>query len=237
MNHDPTTLILNHLDLAKKIAISEWSTATHALEKDEMLSLANYGLVDAAQRWAAYCEKKNFDPSAVQYFQVFARLRIRGTIRDKIRKDDHATRTLRSKSKKLKDAGQDEGLSHKELSAKTGMTESEIRKVNARIAARPFSLDSYVNPYGEGTTTTDIKDLTDTEGSAFSQEMMDTFVTTFDQLDENVKVILALHYYAGMDFRKIAEELSLPETKVSQLHCIGVLAVKDALATAAQERG
>src|SRR3954471_22212774 len=137
MSYDKESLVLNHLTLAKDIANREWRTATHALKRDDMLSLANLGLVDAADRWEAYCEKNDYDPNAVQYFKVFASLRIRGTIRDHLRKEDWATRTVRSKAKKLKVAGQDEGLSVDELAEITGMSVVEINKVNARLAAKP----------------------------------------------------------------------------------------------------
>ena len=241
MSYDKESLILTHLDLAKNVAISEWRTATHALQKDDMIALANLGLVDAADRWEAYCARNGYDPSATQYFQVFARLRIRGTIRDQIRKDDWATRTLRSKSKKLKEAGADEGVPIEELAKRTEMSEAEIRKVNARLAARPISLDSYFSPGNpdnqNAKTNPELKDDVDTESSAFSKDMISIFIHTVKNLSVEVRTVLVLHYYGKMDLRRVAEELALPESKVSQLHSSGVVAVKDALVTAAQERG
>lgn len=243
MSYDKQSLVLDNLELARTVAISEWRTATHALQKDEMIALANLGLVDAANRWEAYCEKNDYNPEATNYFQVFARLRIRGTIRDQIRKDDWATRTLRSKSKKLKDAGQDEGLPIEELSERTGMTVSDIRKVNARLASKPVSLDAHLYINGsnsDGSSSPNenyLRTVVDTESSAFSQEMIRTFISTLTSLDVDVKVVLILHYYSKLDLRRIAEELSLPEAKISQLHSTGVVTIKDALVGAAQERG
>lgn len=245
MNYDIESLILNHLDLARSVAISEWRTATHALQKDEMIALANLGLVDAANRWEAYCKKKNYDPAATQFFQVFARLRIRGTIRDQIRKDDWATRTLRSKSKKLKDAGQDEGISVEELAERTEMSVAEIRKVNARLAARPVSLDAHLNnnalgPSFDGASNTkenQLQDLVDTESTVFEKTMLNAFTATLNELSIESKIVLVLHYYSKMDLRRIAEELKMPESRVSQLHSSGALAVRQALVDVAQERG
>ncbi len=240
MSYDQESLILEHLDLAKSVAISEWRTATHALQRDEMIALANLGLTDAANRWEAYCKKNNYDPAATQYFQVFARLRIRGTIRDQIRKDDWATRTLRSKSKRLKEAGQDEGLSVDELAVKTDMSVTEIRKVNARLAARPISLDAYTSSndkYSENSSSNaELRDAVDTEGSAFAKSMISTFIATLNDLPPEIKVVLVLHYYRKMDLRKVSEELGFPESRVSQLHSTGIVAVRDALVHAAQER-
>jgi RNA polymerase sigma factor for flagellar operon FliA len=236
MNYDKDSLILGHLDLAKDIATREWRTATHALKRDDMLSLAYEGLVDAAIRWQPYCAKNEYDPSAVQFFKVFASLRIRGTIRDHIRKEDWATRTLRSKSKKLKDAGQDDGLSVQELSEITGMTITEINKVIARLAARPISLDAYTANNSENSSApVELKADVDTEGIAFANTLNQLFVERLKLLSNDIQVVLVLHYYSKMDLRSIAQELNISELKVSQMHESGVIAIKEALTKAATE--
>lgn len=240
MKYDRDYLILEHLSLAEEIAVREWRTATHALEKDEMLSLAYLGLVDAAERWEGYCARKEFDPNAIQYFKVFARLRIRGTIRDSIRSADWATRTLRSKSKKLKDAGQDEGVSVHHLSERTGMTVAEINKVIARLAKRPVSLDAKIGVHDNGSDhqqEIQIKEDIDTEGIAFANEMIRLFIDTVKSLPVEEQVVIALHYYSKLGLKHIAEELQLSEIQVSHLHSSGVIAVKNALTNAAVERG
>ena len=238
MNYDKETLIKEHMDLARSVAKSEWRTATHALQLDDMESLAFEGLVDAADRWQAYCLKKEFDPAATQYFKVFARLRIRGNIRDQLRKDDWTTRTVRTKSKKLKDAGQDEGISIEELASRTEMSVTEIHKVNARLAQRPVSLDGKLaikDDMNPSETELQIKEDIDTEGRAFANEMLKTFTDTVKGMDEASRLVIVLHYYSKLDLRHIAEELQMTESKVSQLHSKGVIAVKTALMQAAQE--
>jgi RNA polymerase sigma factor for flagellar operon FliA len=242
MNYDTESLILEHMELAKTIANREWRTATHVLRLDDMISLANLGLVDAANRWVPYCKDKGYDPSATQYFKVFAGFRIRGTIRDYLRKEDWATRTLRSKSKRLKEAGQDEGLTVHELADKTGMTVSEIDKVNARLANRPISLESFVGDKDNADSTftakgSQLREVIDTESAAFSSDILSTFVSTVKSLPVDQQLVIVLHYYKKLDLRKVAEELGLPEAKVSQMHHLSVLKVKSALTTAAVERG
>jgi len=239
MSYDKDSLILNHLDLAKTIANREWRTATHALKLDDMVSLAYEGLTDAANRWVPYCEKNGYDPKAVQFFKVFASLRIRGTIRDHIRREDWATRTLRSKAKKLKDAGQDEGIPIEELAEKTGMSVVEINKVYARLSARPISLEAHFSNsvQDNASVVPELQDSIDTEGAAFSRDMLTILTSTVENLPPEIQVILALRYYGKMDLRRVAEELALEESRVSQLHALGVVAVKDAMTAAALERG
>lgn len=239
MKYDRDYLILEHLKLAEEIAVKEWRTATHALEKDEMMSLAYFGLIDAAERWEAYCVRKSFDPDAIQYFKVFARLRIRGTIRDSIRSADWATRTLRSKSKKLKDAGQDEGVAIDLLAERTGMTVSEIHKVNSRLAKKPVSLDAKIGIRDFGADTNQeiqIKEDIDTEGIAFANEMIRLFIETVKSLSVEEQVVIALHYYSKINIADIAKELQISEPEVIKLHSSGVKAVKYALTEAASEK-
>lgn len=238
MNYDKDTLIIEHMDLARSVARAEWRTATHALQLDDMESLAFEGLVDAADRWQAYCARKEYDPAAIQYFKVFARLRIRGNIRDQLRKDDWTTRTVRTKSKKLKDAGQDEGLSIEELASRTEMSVAEIRKVNARLAQRPVSLDGRLairDDMNPSETEFQVKEDVDTEGKAFANDMLKVFTNTVRYMENLEQLVLVLHYYSKLDLRRIAEELGLTESKVSQLHSRAVLTVKEALMEAAQE--
>lgn len=240
MSYDVDTLIKNHLNVARDIAIKEWKTAPHALRQDELIALANLGLVDAANRWEAYCEKKQYDPEAVQYFKVFAGLRIRGTIRDQIRKDDWATRTLRTKSKKLRDAGQDEGLTIEQLAEKTGMGVTEIHKVNTRMSQRPVSLDYLHSRVDDDKDYSDrgveIKNDVDTESESFAKLMLSTFVDSVRKLPSTEQLIIVLHYYSKLSLEDISTQLQMSEAKIIQLHKNAVLTIRDTLVFNAQER-
>lgn len=240
MSYDRDSLILTHLTLAENIANREWRTASHALKKDDMLSLAYWGLLDAAEKWPAYCKKNEYDPEAIQYFKVYAALRIRGAIRDYIRAEDWATRTTRSKSKQLKDAGQDDGATVEELSDRTGMSVIEINKVIAKLASRPISLDAYAynndtSQEAPSSARSELKDDVDTEGSAFANDMNSVFVRNFKLLSPETQLVLVLHYYSRIDLRSIATELQLSESKISQIHATGVTSLRTALAEAATE--
>lgn len=235
------TLIRDHLGLAKAIAVQNWQTATYALEVDEMISLANLGLVDAANRWEKYCEKNSYDPAAVEYFKVFAARRIHGTIRDGIRQNDWATRTLRDKAKKLKLAGQDDGLSVAQLAEKTGMSVKEINNTIHRMATRPVSLDSSFcgwSDYGvEPNNISYTIDSVSTDGTAFEHDMLKHAADVIRTLPQDQQVVLALHYYEALEIRSVARELGITESRASQLHTKAVLTIRQALLEAASESG
>lgn len=231
--YDRETLINDHLGLAKAIGVQNWQTATYALEVDEMKSLAYLGLVDAANRWEKYCEKNSYDPAAVEYFKVFAARRIHGTIRDGIRQNDWATRTLRDKAKKLKLAGQDDGLSAEQLAEKTGMTLKEVNSTIHRMASRPISLE---NNWGDDNDRgLSSPDPVTTDGTSFQHDMLTTAAEVIRALPQDQQVVLALHYYEALEIRSVAQELGITESRASQLHTKAVLTIRQALLEAASE--
>src|SRR5215216_6034917 len=142
MDSELTALIKDNVGMAEAIAVNVWKTAPHALDIDELRSLAYFGLTQAAARWRPYCAEKGYDDQAHSFFKGFASSRIRGAIYDAIRSSDWTTRTLRGKSKQLKEAGQDNGASVSEMSERTGMSEKEVTKTMARMAAKPVSLQA-----------------------------------------------------------------------------------------------
>lgn len=226
------TLINGHLGLARAIAVQIWQTAPYILDVEEMKSLAYLGLVDAADRWEKYCLKNGHDPNAVEFFKVYASRRVNGTVRDSIRADDWATRTLREKAKKLKLAGQDEGASSQELSDRTGLTVKEVNKTIHRMASRPVSLNQELENEKAFTGYTDPIDV---EGSAFENDMLKVAAEVIRQLPEDQQVVLALHYYSDLEIRSVARELNITESRASQLHTKAVLTIRQALMSAASD--
>lgn len=231
-DYSKDTLINEHMGLAKAIAIQQWQTAPYALELEEMISLANLGLVDAADRWEPYCAKNGFDPGAVEFFKVYAQRRIYGTVRDAIRASDWATRTLRDKARRLKQAGQDEGATAGELAKRTGLTIKEVNKTIQRMAAQPISLEQ---THEDQERPQQPADPIDVEGRAFENDMLSVATKTIRELPSDQQVVLALHYYKALEIRTVARVLNITESRASQLHTKAVLTVREALMKAAAE--
>lgn len=227
-------LINEHIGLARAIAVQQWKTAPYILDVEEMKSLAYMGLVDAANRWEKYCLKHGYDPAAVEYFKVYASRRIHGTVRDSIRADDWATRTLRDKAKKLKSAGQDEGASAEEMAERSGLTVKEVNKTIHRMSTRPVSLEQEVQVRGsEGSER--FRDPINVEGSFFENDMLSVAAEAIRELPAEQQVVLALHYYNVLEIRAVARELNITESRASQLHTKAVLTIRQALMRAASE--
>jgi RNA polymerase sigma factor for flagellar operon FliA len=220
MDPQLTKLIEDHIHLASIIATQVWRTAQHALEQDELVGLANEGLVKAANRWPEYCERNGFDPGRIEYFTPYATRTMKGAIFDALRASDWATRSQRTRAKLLQQAGQDQGLSEAELSARTGLSIEEIRSTTAGLARRPVSIDAEAIDY---------EAPHDVEGTAGELAILDVMVRTVSDLPEAQQAVLALHYYEGMELQAVAQRMGITESRASHLHTDAVLQVRAVL--------
>lgn len=213
-------LVVAMMPQAKSEAWKIYQAAPHALNLDELTSLAYTGLVMAGARWPRYCQERNFDPKAVNYFAAYSLRRIRGAMLDAMRSADWVTRSMRSRAKALREAGQDMGKTEAELSAATGLTIRQIRDTAAGVATRPVSFDA---------ETHDVPDAGDVEEQVATSGILEAALDAMNGLDAETQVVLALRYHQGRDFGQIAAALGITEQKVTELHNGGVLAIHNVM--------
>lgn len=224
---DVEGLISDHLGLTQSIAQQVWRTAPHALELDELIGIANLGLVSAAKRWHSYCDEKGFDPGATQFFRPYVGRRVYGALIDAIRSADWATRSLRNRAKALQEAGQEKGVPEKELAARAGMTVKEVRATIQGMSLRPVSLEA---------EELELAAASGVESSAFTADVLSTLVGAIRDLEPEQQVVLVLHYFKGLQLQQVARTMGITESRASQLHAKGVLAVHAEMLIAAQQR-
>ncbi len=227
MDAHTAELIETHMGLAQSLAQQVWRTAPHALDADELRSIAYLGLVGAATRWRPYCQERGYSPEALEYFKPFVVRRVKGALIDAIRSADWATRSLRTRARALQDAGQDKGLSHEELAAKTGMTLTEVRNTVRGMAQRPVSIEA---------EDIDVGAPTDVETTVLTNAILTTVVEVVAGLPDEEQVVVALHYHGGLQLQEVARALGVTESRASQLHAHAVLAIHEAMLTTAQQK-
>jgi RNA polymerase sigma factor FliA len=212
---------------ARAVAWKYWHSAPYVLEFDELVSLANQGLVEAHARWPAYCEKNSFDPATTRFFTEYCLRRMRGSILDYMRSQDWVSRTVRDRSRALRDAGQDQGATQMEMAASTGMTRQQVSETLAAMARRPTSFDPAEH---------DVRDAQDTESSAVVDDLLATAVEALQELPLPVQFVLVLTFYSGLSVKQAAAALGMDSGEALALQQQGVLAVHGILAHAAKER-
>lgn len=213
---DRDALIVEYKGYADSLAVREWQKAPYALDLDTLKAQGYLGLVEAANRWESYCAEKEYDPNALQFFRVFAGKRIYGSIRDLIRSDDWATRTVRAKSRVLKDNGLLDGATIEELVDRTSMKERDVRKTILRMMAKPVSLDA-------ATEVSNPKSSID--GSYFSDRILGVFAEQLKLRPLSEQVVIVLIHYLGYTVYMASQELNISEEEVQGIYDNGLLAL------------
>src|SRR5215475_14838255 len=94
MTPEIEVLVQEIIPQARSEAWRAFQKAPHALDREELESIALAGLVQAASMWPDYCDRNGYDPArAVDgYFHAYALRRMRGAILDYLRSVDWVTR-------------------------------------------------------------------------------------------------------------------------------------------------
>lgn len=226
-------LVLDHVWQAKNIADKVYKTATHALDKDELTSIAYRGLIQSAQRWVSYSDEKlskgyDFHWEDTQNFYKYSRLRVRGAIFDWLRIVDFVPRSLRTKSKQLREAGQDQGASVAEMADRTGMEEEEINFIIWRMSNRAVSIEAEELDFSYGEST---------EESVVVNDLLSVVVDVIEEMELIAQVVLAMHYYQNLQLQEITKILNITDARATKLHRDSVVKIRTALSSSVEREG
>lgn len=103
MGKSPTKLMEEFAPLAAKEAGKAQRRLGMFYSRDEILSMAYYGLAQAANRWEEYCQEHEYDPARMDYFVSYVVRRIRGAFLDQQRLDDTLSRKNRREANRTGD--------------------------------------------------------------------------------------------------------------------------------------
>jgi len=213
---------------AKAEAWRAFSRARHALDRQELESIAFTGLMQAAVRWPSYCSAKGYSPDATHYFAYFTLRRMRGAILDYLRSLDWVTRQTRQQVKAIRAAEEDHGRTEAELASETGLSVEQIRRARYLAASGTIGLEDVE---GEITAPAAV------ESQSAAGSIVAAAVSAYGKLDIGVQAVLALRYYEGVELRQVAVRMEIPSAEVAARHRQGVIAIREAMATAALEAG
>ncbi|OPJ57115.1 sigma-70 family RNA polymerase sigma factor [Alkalithermobacter paradoxus] len=213
-------LILQYLSLVKIIAGRLYNYYGSNVEYDDLVSYGIIGLIDAIQK---------YDCSKNIKFETYASVRIRGAIIDEIRNLDWIPRSVRQKSKLLKDAysklemtlGRTPNVS--EISKEINKTEDEVLKLlEDTNVYNVISLEEQIND----NLKIQIKDdsiNSNPEESLLEKDTIDNLKKAIKGLTEREQLIINLYYYEGLTYKEIANILNISESRISQIHSRSIL--------------
>ena len=200
-------------DIARQIAWREFGgRPSHGLERGDFQQLASQGLLEAIDR---------FDPVRGIPFQVFARYRISGSIRDGLSRSSEGAaqysfqrRIEAERLRSLREA--EEGATGDALSELTrqavglaiGFMLGEVASVEALSEA-----DHPVDPYQSLTW----------------RDMLSSAKRAIDKLPDKERIVIQQHYLKNVPFVQVADLMGLSRGRVSQLHRAGLERIRQML--------
>jgi RNA polymerase sigma factor FliA len=207
-------LILQHTSLVRRIALRLMRRMPHHVELDDLIQAGMVGLVEAA---------RHHESAQDATFKRYAAIRIRGAMLDFMRRLNWTPRSL---YRRLRDIEK----SKRHLQSSTSM----IPTCTDVASALGISLEQYHGAL-EDAAASQLMSLDDADdhgrpfhdklvgGSpdpaeeAERDELLRLIDAALDLLPEKERVILLLHYDAGLLLREIGDQFNLSESRVCQL--------------------
>ena len=224
---DRSQLIRENMPLVELVVQRMVPQVPSFMTKEDMISAAMVGLVDAANK---------FDPSKGVKFKTFAEHRVRGAILDEMRKLDWFSRSMRDKQNQLTqtmlrlERRFGRSPEEEEMAAEMTLTLDEYHNLLTEVSHLGcVSLHETLDHSEEGRSFLD--NLEDIAGPMPSdllekEEMTRMMAEILEELSEKERLVIALYYYEELTQKEIAEVLSVSEGRISQLHSQALLKLR-----------
>ena len=222
MRTNRNEMIVGHLPLVTFVVNRMPSDGTGAvgIDKEDAIGYGVEGLIHAVDA---------FDPDRGTTFASFAIRRIRGSILDAVRKQDHLPRSLRKSAKEIEQASQELAVqlgrwpTHREIAFRLGISLPRLQHLMGRASSRVVSLDYSLEDrpnYGgnHGIDLVDEDVLSDPAKAAEHRAAVLFLKEAVNTLSPRDKAILQLRYGESRPFHEIGQLLGLSESRVCQLH-------------------
>ncbi|OIO58733.1 MAG: hypothetical protein AUJ82_08245 [Verrucomicrobia bacterium CG1_02_43_26] len=213
-------MVQNYLPLVKSIVSRMRVYFPEHIEMREMYSIGIIGLISAVQ---------NYDAKKANSFGAYAKIRVRGSLLDELRRMDWLPRADRVNLKKYRKAVEEleqkiqREASEDEICEALGITKKEHAHLkNLQMPLTHVSLDSA--PAAASTDSTSLHevicDLTELNSRdvAENHELIDLLKDSLKELPEMQRKVLALYYIEELRLAEIAAVFDLTESRICQIH-------------------
>lgn len=211
--------VVKLLPLVKRVALKLRGHLPAHVELDDLISEGTVGLIDAVRK---------FDPAKGVTIESYACYRIRGAILDSLRGQDHASRDMRRRMKKIENTCQclerrlGRPAEDAEIAAAMGLSLEQWYERVAELQRIGFEGTAARIPQ-EFNKRIDEENLPAApDDNPFEQcyrrEQRDILSSALSCLAERERAIIQLYYKEAQTMKQIGTRLGIDESRVSQLH-------------------
>lgn len=223
-NRSVDELVRSHLPLVGHLVREMLSRLPSHVSREDLVSAGMAALAMAAQ---------NFDPERGIPFGGFATTRIRGALLDELRGLDWASRSVRSRARRLDAAAQQltatlgRTPSQTELAEALGVGVDEIKSVDEDVQrAVVLSLQGFA----AGTAEDLVPERTaGPEDVLLHREKLGYLHHAIEALPERLRRVVEAYFFEERPMADIAAEFNVTESRVSQLRAEALVLLRDGL--------
>lgn len=221
-------IVERYIPLVKSVVGRLAMTLPPHVDGEDLYSAGLGGLLNAVRK---------YNPEAGTAFETYARLRIRGSVFDELRRMDWVPRSIHTKARKVQGVMQQmeqakgRPATETEMAKALNISVGEYNQWLVQIRPATFvCLDAafnseYDDSISQYESLPDARQESPLDGT-FRREVARLIKDRLKQLPDMQRKVLSLYYYEDMRLREIAETFGLTESRICQIHAQAVLAIK-----------
>ncbi len=212
-------LMLHYIWLVKYALHSMNLPSNSILEDSDFLNIGILGLHEAIEK---------YDPKRGVKFESYALPRIKGIIKDELRKLDWLSRTARKKAHDYLAAGDEvrnkigREATNEEIRKKLNVTQSEYYSYLSAAAAAKAYLSLSESQIIDDKDKNIIEDAPDYDNNTLktieSEERIAFIQSILKNIGKRKRLVVTLYYYENLTFKEIGKILNVSESRICQIH-------------------
>lgn len=207
-------MVAKHMPLVKRVAYHLMARMPNSVQLDDLVQAGMVGLLEAIQ---------NYDASKGASFETYARIRIRGSMIDEVRRGDWTPRSVYHKARKLAEAmrtvenREQRAARDEEVAAELGLDLASYNKILNDtngchvLSYDDLSADSWLTGEDDDASGGPLPEL---QKNLFKEGLSQAIAN----LPEREKMVLSLYYDDEFNLREIGEVLGVSEARICQIH-------------------